>query len=219
MESEFLSILENRAAQIEKEFSARGIKSIDVFVSGGSSSALMLYAFSSAQKRNKIKTPIQAIYIQFNNFIWLEREATRNLSKHLQIPLKEIVLSETSLTLSEHWKSSPVTERETLIRRFVNKNIASLAVVGDWPQYLRIDQELSVPGIEVFPHQAAAENRIVFFTEQMWQEFIKHEKSELFFELWSQIPFPSIRYWQDYVFKDIFPEFQPCMEWKLKNIL
>lgn len=219
MESDFLNILESRVLQIEKYFLGQERESIDLFLSGGSASSLMLHAFSILQKRKIIKMPIQAIYIQFDNFIWLEREAARSLSESLQIPLKEIAISESSLVSSEIWNSTPVSERDVLLWQFINKQIDTLAVVSGWPQYNRVDQELSVPGVEVFPQLALSENRICFFITEMWPIFLKHEKSKLFFELWSQIPFPSMRYWQDYVFKQIFPEFHPCLEWKLKNIL
>ena len=220
MKIDFLPALKIRALEIEREFLIAQRAEINILVSGGSASSLMLHIFADLQASKILQLPVRAVYLQLNNFIWLEREAARSLAASLQIPFEEVVISEIDLIKSEIWKNSTTATREELIWHHLDDNLADRMISGrGWPQFIRLHTELAVPGTEILAPEIFLKNVIEFYKPELWQAFLAESSTQLFFDLWGQIPFQSIRYWQDYVFKKNIPTFQPCLDWKFKNIL
>ena len=220
--NKFLEILNTRALQVEDRLLTQdsSCQSIKLLVSGGSSSTLMLLVFAHLQKNNLLKLPIEIVYLQFDNYVWLEREALRTLAKKLQIPITLNQISEVPLTSDKIWKSADKACRYDLIWKFINENIKNKMITGcGWTQYLRTSYDLSLAGKEVVLHKNFSANTIDFYTPEIWNSYKNLSQVHLFFELWSEIPFHSMRYWQDYVFQNIFSEFKPCLDWNLENYL
>lgn len=219
LEAKFPDTLKARVDALSA--AARG-KTVYLLVSGGSISTLMLHAWKSFAPAD---TTFGAIYLQFDDFIWLERENARQTAQSLGIELHEVPISERAL-LAEVGRDK--FSRETLWPSVLGhasmKPFETVISSFGWPRLLcERDGHGTVILSERLPVPInAPKNFIDFFSNANsaeWRAFRSDPFVELFDTLKDEIPFPDVRYWQDFVFKKYFPQFQPCSAWKVEDYL
>lgn len=194
-----------------------------ILVSGGSISMLILHAWAAF-------TPTQlkrhAVYIQFDDFIWLERENARQVAKELGFDLVEIPISESQALSSMHgqgfdrekfWNS--ILSQQSLLQ------FGSLISGFCWPELVCVRNTATglttlQEKLSISPYRCP--EHINFFAESKspeWDAFRTDPLVQLFISLVDEIPFPNIRYWQDFVFQHHIESFRPCPAWKIEEYL
>ena len=187
---------------------------IYILVSGGSSSNFLLNAFAKWGDKKKINP----IYFQFVDFQWLERESLFSQVKNLNLNLKIINFNELDFAKkTENWTTHTINERYRSIYSEILSTLEKKAISGHGVVNVYRDNHGKL-------NKASDENLLnidseVFFNSEINSAILNCDKGKLFFELGESIPFQDFRYWQDFVFKDLFSNIEPCTKWEWHDVM
>lgn len=218
--NDFLELIRFRLESIVKE---AGNRTPSVLLSGGSTSTFLLRAWARFLPSTMTR---RAIYLQFDHFNWLERENARLAASECGFDLVEIQLSEKPLL-------SLLNRGEFDRDQFWSLALSEARVQAEgpllsgfgWPE-LFCDRETATGRCHlrehVFHRSRGKDDCLDFFDplkKNEWRAFRTDPQVQLFESLIDEIPFSSIRYWQDFVFQKHISTFQPCPAWKIEECL